>query len=556
VKKLSLVVFLSFLFIPALSRGRDFYEGQLDRGLRNSEAYSYFLIEKSKEDPAHAEKILEEALRYSPDLPAVYFELSKASFSFSTERMYKAYDYMLKGIGAYERNFWWSFTMAGSLFLSFIISFIVCMIIIVTLRLSADLPLLAHDIMEQKTRILLLLLILISALIGPLLLIGGILIILGLYLKKMDRVVVYLYLLFLLISPWVFKASSMIFSIPSSDILKAVIAVNESRDNRYALSVLRDSEDEVALYSYAIALKREGSYDDAIQIYNKLITGKPAPMLYNNLANCYVAKNDMEKAKQLYEKSIRMRPLVSASYNMSQVLRRTLDLVKGEEYFLFAQKIDSDSVSRFQEIFSHNTNRLVIDEVLSISALWKYSREQATRVSTFGLSTVPPALLPFIALFLGTLMYILNKRLKTRAYRCKKCGTILCKKCERKVLWGNMCLRCYRSLIKLHELDAKERIARLQTVYEYQMRRRRIMSVLSFILPGSAQIYAGDVLKGLLFLWPFLFLLFIFAISSVFTIGMPRFSYFWLNWASLLSMAIIYFMSNIITRLRLAKRWL
>ncbi len=554
-KRFSLVVLFSLLFIPVLSTGRDFCEEQLDKGIRNSEAYSYFLIEKSKADSSKAEKTLEEALRCSPDLPAVYFALLKTSFSFSTERMYKAYGYMLKGIEAYERNFWWSFTVAGSLFLSFIISFILSMVIIIMVRLPGDLPLFSHDIMEQKNKILLLL-ILISALIGPLLLIGGILIILGLYLKKMDRVVVYLYLVFLLISPWVFKASSMVFSIPSSDVLKAVIEVNESRDNGYALSILRNSEDDGALYSYALALKREGRYDEAIHIYNKLIARKPDPVFYNNLANCYVAKNDMERAKQLYEKSMQMRPLVSASYNMSQVLRRTLDLVKGEEYFLYAQKIDPDSVSRFQAIFSQNPNRLVIDEVLPISALWQYSRENATRVSTFGLSTVPPALLSFMALFFGALFYVLNKRIKPRAHRCKKCGTILCKKCERRVLWGNMCLQCFRSLIKLHELDARERIARLQTVYEYQMRRRRNMDVLSFLLPGSAQIYAGDVLKGLLFLWSFLFLLCVFVISSIFVIGMPHFPHLWLNWGTFLLMAIVYFMSNIITRLRLAKRWL
>lgn len=554
-KRFSLVVLFSLLFIPVLSTGRDFCEEQLDKGIRNSEAYSYFLIEKSKADSSKAEKTLEEALRCSPDLPAVYFALLKTSFSFSTERMYKAYGYMLKGIEAYERNFWWSFTVAGSLFLSFIISFILSMVIIIMVRLPGDLPLFSHDIMEQKNKILLLL-ILISALIGPLLLIGGILIILGLYLKKMDRVVVYLYLVFLLISPWVFKASSMVFSIPSSDVLKAVIEVNESRDNGYALSILRNSADDGALYSYALALKREGRYDEAIHIYNKLIARKPDPVFYNNLANCYVAKNDMERAKQLYEKSMQMRPLVSASYNMSQVLRRTLDLVKGEEYFLYAQKIDPDSVTRFQAIFSQNPNRLVIDEVLPISALWQYSRENATRVSTFGLSTVPPALLSFMALFFGALFYVLNKRIKPRAHRCKKCGTILCKKCERRVLWGNMCLQCFRSLVKLHELDARERIARLQTVYEYQMRRRRNMNVLSFLLPGSAQIYAGDVLKGLLFLWSFLFLLCVFVISSIFVIGMPHFPHLWLNWGTFLLMAIVYFMSNIITRLRLAKRWL
>ncbi len=555
-KKFFLLVFLTFILIPAFSAGRDFHEEQLDRGIRNSNAYSYFLMEQSKANPAQREKILREALRYSPDLPSVYFELSKASFSASTGGMYKAYYYIIEGLDAYERNFWWTFTMAGSLFLGLITSFIVSMIIIIIIRLTRDLPLLTHDILEQKNRLLLLLVILIGAFTGPLLLLGGILIIIGLYLKRADRIVIYLYLVFLFFSPWILKTSSIIFSIPSSNIIKAVVEVNESRDNRYALSVLGNSEDEVSLSSYALALKREGNYDKAIEIYNKLIERNPTPEFYNNLANCYVAKNDLENAIELYQKSIQLRPLVTAYYNMSQVLRRKLDMLKGEEYFLLAQRINPGAITGFQAVFGQNPNRLVIDEVMPFSALWKYSLEKATTISSFGLSIVPPILMPVLAFFMGGFFLIGSKRIRPRAYRCKKCSTILCNKCMRRVLWGNMCLRCYRSLIKLYELDARERITRLQTVYEYQMRRRSILHVLSFLLPGAAHIYAGYVLKGFLFLWLFLFLLLVFAISSIFVVGMPYFPHLWLNWSVLFLVVMAFLVANFITQRRLAKGWL
>jgi tetratricopeptide (TPR) repeat protein len=558
VKKFSLVVFLSLLFIPIFSGGRDFCEEQLDRGIRNSEAYSYFLIEKSRANPSQKEGMLKEALRCSPDLPAVYFELAKANFFPSGGKMYRAYDYMLGGIEAYKRNFWWTFTLAGSLFLGLIISFVLSMFIIIIIRLMRDLPLLTHDIMERKNRMLLLIIVIISAFAGPLLLMGSILIVLGLYFKKADRYVVYLFLLFLFLSPWLLKASSIVFSIPSSSVLKAVVEVNESRNNRYALSVLKNSKDETVLSSYALALRREGHYDEAIEIYDNLIARNPDPALYNNLANCYVAKDDLEKAIQCYQQSIQIRPLVSAYYNMSQVLRRTLDLVEGEEYFLYAQKMDPDAITGFQAVFSQNPNRLVVDEVLPISALWEYSysREKATGVSAFGLSILPPGWLPVLAVFIGALFYVLNKRMRARAYRCKKCGAIICNKCVRRVLWGNMCLRCYKSLIELHELDARERITRLKTVYDYQLRRRRILKVLSFLLPGSAYLYAGFLLKGFFMLWLFLFLLTAFMISSTFVIGMPYFPHLWLNWGAPFLLIVVFLVSNIITQRRLAKGWL
>ncbi|MDH5202264.1 MAG: tetratricopeptide repeat protein [Nitrospirota bacterium] len=554
-KKLFSLIFLSLLLIPVLSSGEDLYEEQLNKGIRNSEPYAYVLIKQSKADTAHAKEILRKALRYSHDLPAVYFELSKASFSFSIDGIFESVDYMLQGISAYHRNFWWSFTIVGSLYMSVIISFIISVIIIIVIGLSSDLPLLSHDIKEVKTKVLLLL-VLASALAGPIFLIGSLLFLLGLYLKKWDRIVIYLYLLFLLISPLVFKTISMFFNAPASHELKAVVQVNESKDNKYALSVLKNRNDNIARFSYALALKREGRYDEAADIYKKLILKNPDPKLYINLANCYVGLNDIERAKEYYRKSIEMKPLPSAYYNLSQVLRESLDFVKGEENFFAAQKLDHEAVSRFQAIFGKNPNRFVIDESMPVSTLWIYAQGKTRDVSTMGLSIIPSIGMSVIAIFLMVLFYVVNRRVKHRSYRCKRCGTILCNKCEKHILWGRMCIQCYRSLVKLDELDAKERVARLLTVYEYQKRRRDKIKFISFILPGLAQIYAGDVLYGLLFLWTFLFFLCIPVMNSIFLTETFSFSHLWLYWSSLVLMIAVYFLSNIITRRRLAKGWL
>jgi hypothetical protein len=238
------------------------------------------------------------------------------------------------------------------------------------------------------------------------------------------------------------------------------------------------------------------------------------------------------------------------------VSRETLDFEKGDEYFLSAQKLDRDAVSMFRRIFSRNPNRFVIDETLPPSTVWRYAEEKASRASTIDFSIVPPALMPVIALLMVILFYIFTGRVKYKAYRCKRCGTILCNKCEKHILWGRMCLQCYRSLIKLDELDAKERIARLLTVYDHQKKRRYIIKVLSFIMPGSGQIYAGNVLNGLLFLLPFLFLLFIPIANLIFIPETSYFSHTWLSLCSLLLMFVVYLVSNILTRRRLAKGWL
>jgi len=172
------------------------------------------------------------------------------------------------------------------------------------------------------------------------------------------------------------------------------------------------------------------------------------------------------------------------------------------------------------------------------------------------LSYLPLFMMPLIGIFLAALYYILNKRFKTWAYRCSRCGKILCTKCEKHILWGRMCQQCYRSLIKLDELDAKERITRLLAVYEYQKRRRNIIKTLSFIVPGWGLIYGGNILYGFVFLWIFLFSIFVLIMNSFFVIEMSHFSHVWLNISAIVLLIMVYLISNAATRRRLAKGWL
>jgi tetratricopeptide (TPR) repeat protein len=553
--KKSILLLISFLFlIPSISSGEDFYNEQLNHGIRNAESYSYMLIQQAELNKEQAKDILEKALQYSPDLPATYFALSKASFEFSTEGIFTTIDYLLKGIGAYKKNFWWLFTMVGSLFTSAIGSLICSVIVIILIRLPFDIPLLSHDLKEDSTRVLLLL-ALVSAFISPFFLLGGIFVIIGMYMTKWNKLSVYIYFLFLLISPMLFNTAVMFLNASSSGTLKAIVQVNESKGNRYALSVLKRSNDSVEQFSYALALQREGGYQEAMNIYNSLISKRPTPEAYNNLANCYFILGDIEKAKELYERSTALKRFPSNLYNLSVLSRETLDYDKGDEYFLSAQTIDREAVSGFRRIFSKNPNRFVIDERLTQSAFWKYAGRTPSEY-TINFSLLPHIFVSIGALVMMVFFFILNRRFKHVAYKCKRCGSILCKKCEKRILWGRMCLRCYLSLIKLDELDAKERITRLLTVYKYQKMRRDIIKFISLILPGAGQIYAGSILNGLLFLWTFLFFLFIPITNTLFVPETSYFSHTWLSVIALILMGVVYIVCNIIIRRRLAKGWL
>ncbi len=563
-KKILIAAILCLFMLPLVSRADDYYESQLNHGISNSTAYSYLLIERSHENSARAGEVLKKALVYSPDLPAVYFALSRASFSLSADGLLKSVDYIVQGVAAYSRNFWWSFTLTTSLFFSLALSFLLATVITVAIRLFYDVPLLSHDLTERNLHPGILAGFLLISLAGPLLLLAGLLLLLGLYMKKTDKAVVYLFLVFLLCSPLILNVASRLIGAYSSGDVRSVVMVNDSQDNKYAMSVLKNNADFVPLFSYALALKREGRYEEAIAAYESLLRKLPDPRVYVDLGNCYVGlglndehgKGYLEEALGNYRAALHMKPLASAYYNLSEISREMFDFTKGDEYFRSAVSLDRAAVSEYRAFYSRNPNRVVADETLPSDRLWEYIWGRPFRAMTFGVTRIPAAFLSLISLFLLALFYFMDRRLPGRSYRCRKCGVILCTKCEKGLLWGQMCPRCYGSLIKLDELDPRERVARLLSIYARQRRRRTMLKVLSFVLPGSPQIFAGRIFRGFCFLWPFLFFLIVPVTNGIFVPNNAFASHGFFSWAALYFAAVLYFVSNVMTRRRISRGWL
>ncbi len=563
-KRSLMTLIICLLATVASAAGDDYYENQLNRGIRNSEPYTYALVKKAHLNKAEAGRLLDNAVLYSPDLPAVYFEHAKKSFSLSGPGLLKSVDYIISGIDAYSRNFWWSFSLVGAVYFSLILSFILSFFIIISVRLSRDLPMITHDIKETSSRSVLLVALLAISVLSPLFFIAGILILTGIYMRKADRIVVYAFLLFLVFSPALFSAGSLFMNAQSSGKLKAVVQENEAKGNIFALTNLRDNKDYNATFSYALALKHEGNFQEAIEIYKKLLDNKSDFRVLVNLGNCYVGlynfeedkKGNLGEAAKYYTMAINAKPAASAYYNLSEVSREMLDFAKGDEYFKAALNIDRAAVENFRAVSSRNANRFVVDETIPRTELWAYVKSNSGSAANFGMTVFPASLLSFVALLLIPAFFLLPGRLKYHAYRCRKCDNILCNGCERELVIGQICSQCYGSMLKLAELDVKERVSRILSIYDNRKKRREIMKVLSFVLPGSAHIYSGKLLYGFLILWPFLFFISFPLVGSFFFPASSLISHGFFNVAALGIALLVYLVSNLITRQGIYKGWL
>jgi len=522
----------------------DLYESRLDRGLLNNDAYSFLLIEEYKK--RDDKDLLEKARRYSPDLPATYFYIAYDRLDLSAKGIFDSIDYMRQGLKAYGRNFLWRFNLSGLVVKGAIISFFLSILLLIIIRLPSEGKLIIHEAGEDRKKGIILLLPLFFSFSGFLPMFASMLSIIGFYLRKKDRIVIYLSFLIIL-SFSAMPGIGRIFSIPSY--LKAVVMVNEGRDNSYGLLRLKERKDLPSSFAYALALKREGFYHESIDIYRRLAERHRLPQIFINLGNALYAIQDIEGARTAYMSSLSIKPLSAAFYNLSQVHRLMLDFKKGDEYFEEAARLDPEGLRRFTSISGMNPNRFVIDEKLPDPIIWEHILSERDGLIQITLTTILTAMV--ILSF-----FVLDRMLKNRAKRCSRCGSIFCNKCSRTITWKNMCSRCYSSLIRMDQMYSKDRIANLLLVYEGRAKRRSIARILSMLIPGGGQIYSGKILEGFFMSWASIFSLITIILSRLSSSGIYPFRHGWILPPALLLIIVLYALSIIHIRREIQKGWL
>ncbi len=545
-------------------------EQRLEKGLRNLEPQAIVLVQRGIDEFKRgnlrdAQFDLDAARRLSPDMPYVYFSLAGINLSLSREGLFKAVNYFTDGCMAMLRNFWWSFHMAATVYMAIFIALILSFIVFIVYLFVTRLPLLMHDISEDRKNIFYILPMPLFILLGPAILLLYIIFVLWPYCNKREKIISSLIVISFAFCPLSIPTLGTFMDAQLSPYLKAVVDVNEGKDNRYAISRLKGDRRWDASFSYALALKREGYYDEAIRIYQGLLKDKADARVYNNMGNCYTALKNYDMAMDYYKKAMDIRKLVSTYYNISQVLRERLDFEGADASYREAIKMDPDRVSGYRHREGTSPNRFVMDETLSMAELWGIAFSVPSGAYSGavwrGMSVLPIGLSPFVALIFGIAIYLRGRFLSTGVYICRRCGNILCDRCEKRITKGissgeGMCLRCYRTLVKIDELEPKARIERILDINTFQNKRRTRVGLLSLILPGMGHLYAGKTIRGFLLIFAFVFLLGIFALWGAFFPSIPAISLSELRIAILLVAVLLYGYINLMVFRGTLKGWL
>ncbi|NWF92374.1 MAG: tetratricopeptide repeat protein [Syntrophaceae bacterium] len=515
------------------------HEAKLDRGIRNLPILSYALIREAEKaiqdgDPNRGLELATYAIQFSPDLPQPYFELARARWHEGPFEFFEVLSILIKGQKARLQHYPSSvrlfydtlYIFSNAILLTFMIFGIVVMI--------KYLPLYLHDVRRAVPQMLpkgflmgLKILILFIPFFFRLDMLWAILfwsILLWGYVTRWEKRYILVFLIVLVYLPLFLRTFSSFLNSPSSDVLLRMYQANHEEWDKTTVERLKEwvsarPDDAEVLFTLGLIEKKRGRYSQAEEFYKKAIQREPEfSEAISNLGNVYMAQKQIQPAIASYQRAIHIDPKRGAYYYNLYRARTQETFLSSEtdQIFQKARELDPALVDYYSGIDSANINRLVIDQWLTTSRLWKRFVSESIVKEEFFLSLlrgwfeeVPSRNFPLIPiLFLGFLAGMFGYS-RTRRFlaRCPMCGVPTYRLYTGTVEKEIRCFNCHRIFTEKEKLHPRILERKSFQVKQFQKEDQLIMRFLSFFFLGFGYLWREQFVRGSVLLFLFLVLL-------------------------------------------------
>ena len=141
-----------------------------------------------------------------------------------------------------------------------------------------------------------------------------------------------LFFICLLSTSFIFPTKTLAYTFNFEHIKNASEAYNNKEYEKASAEYRSVNTSNESLYNLGNSLYKEAKYKDAIDVYSKIVTKDNAleSKKLHNLGNSYVKMNDLEKAKEFYEKSLKVKEDKETQENLDLV-NKELEKQKKEQ---------------------------------------------------------------------------------------------------------------------------------------------------------------------------------------------------------------------------------
>jgi hypothetical protein len=276
------------------------------------------------------------------------------------------------------------------------------------------------------------------------------------------------------------------------------------RDLRQLESAQSQARDDLVTLALATAAKRAGDLARTDELAASLGAGTP-PALRARAANLLgisaLARGDTRAAIDAFERADRGEASAAFLYNLSQAHGRALHLPEQTTTFAAAKSLDPELVSRQAGNAGVDVHRYLLESPAPVSAYLARAFVPAPEADALA-DSVRRALLGSIPTERGWLalpgLALLGLLLRRSGIsRCPRCMRVACARCSGPAA-GDECVRCARLFDTGGTVDARVRREQIDRDRRAQRWLGHGLAVAGALLPGSAAVLRGRMLRGAL----------------------------------------------------------
>ncbi len=282
-------------------------------------------------------------------------------------------------------------------------------------------------------------------------------------------------------------------------------AVGADRQRTLADLLAKAPDDAVLHVLYAGQARGLGDYATALRSYRRAAQIDPRlRQAHNNAGTLFFNLGQFATAVGEFRKAIEVDPGdMTAHYNLYLTQEQRFDFAAAERTLSEAQGIDLQRMTSLLSEREKRQGRLdVLEDTIPVAVALRRAREAAGIPGGIGASrdelvrTWPAVVLPLLALVL-----IAFRRPSTlQAVQCLSCGRIACRLCALNLDRETNCASCIAVEARSTALPRRIREQKQREMAAHRASWRRISHILTAVLPGAGQIWAGRVLSGTLLL--------------------------------------------------------